>query len=148
MPDPWLTDEELKEHEKAVAEHPLTEEAKKAQQEGEEAAEELAQRQEEEEKERQEAHERAVEEGDPEALLAEFGPIQPAKQGGATPGADDGSFGPSGEAQAPPPAGNLESTEPTQEELEEAGDKREEKRDEKQDKRSRSSKKSANDDAC
>lgn len=50
MPDPWLSEEELEEHNKEVENHPLTQQANDAAEAAEKDAEELRKRQEEDRK--------------------------------------------------------------------------------------------------
>lgn len=108
MPDPWVTGDALKEHEKAVQDHELTKLAKKLRDQEESLVEHASK-----------ADERAEE--DPNGLdltgRVKASP-HPAADTGYSEEVASGGQGTLGEATAPEPAGNVDSDQPTQEELE------------------------------
>lgn len=105
MPDPWVQGDDLKEHEEAVASHPLTEEAKALQGQEEDLAKQI--------EERREQYAEESPDFDPTG-------VRPAAQTGYSQAVASGDQGPLGEGIGPEPAGNLDSTQPTQEEVEKA----------------------------
>lgn len=111
MPDPWVTGDALKDHEKAVQEHELTKQAKELADQNEDLTKQLEERRE----ERREELERSGLDENFQSLAQ----ARPAAETGVSADAASGGIGPSGEAQAAPPAGNVESNVPTQEEQEE-----------------------------
>jgi hypothetical protein len=146
MPDPWLTEKELKKHQEEVEKHPLTKEAEEAKKAADKDAEKLHKQQEENRKK--------VEEGElvevrangavvgyrnaedvPEEELAFGGSgttgIKPKEEGrGGNP--EDNEIGPAGDKIPEEPHGNVNSTEPSVEDVkkaEEKSAKRAEKRD-------------------
>lgn len=108
MPDPWLEGEELKKHEEAVAEDDLTKQAEGLREQEKELVKAM-------QEEREEAS--AEEKTDSvEARLV----AHPSEESGYSADVASGGMGPSGDAQAPEPAGNVDSDLPTQNEVEEA----------------------------
>jgi 3-mercaptopyruvate sulfurtransferase SseA len=118
MPDPWLSDEELKEHEEAVAGHELSDQAKDVREQDEENSKALAEA-------------RAEEEFNDEPSAVEEAGFE---------------VGPAADAEVSvPPAGNVDSPLPTQAEKEEAAEE-DQKEEEKKSGGRRSSKKDSTED--
>lgn len=137
MPDPWLSEDELKKHEEEVKNHPLTKEAEEAREAAEKEHEEYRKEQAELQKKAQDGEliptysngaQTGFRNADdvPEEEKAFGGAggtgIKPKEEGrGGNP--EDGETGPAGDKIPEAPHGNAESTAPSTEDVKKAEEK-------------------------